>query len=174
MLDFHLHVWEHGPGTPTPTYDQLAAYCEAAAARGVDQIAITEHSHRFTRMAAEVLPHWERPRQGPLAEATDHAIAVEQGGDLAALEHLARYDAAESAYRKAVEARGDAVDYLAKGRLLLKRSRFEESKNCLEIAFKLGERVTSLELLKQLKAQQNAGRLKKVLTTISQFLNGKS
>lgn len=82
MLDFHLHVWQHEPGTPPPTFDLLASYCDAATDRGIDQIAITEHSHRFTRVAREVRPHWERSRSGPLADATDHVLDVEGGGDL--------------------------------------------------------------------------------------------
>ena len=82
MLDLHTHVWRHEPGTPTPTLDQLASYCEAAAAAGIVEIAITEHSHRFTRIADEVFPHWDRPRSGPVADATEHVLDVEGGGDL--------------------------------------------------------------------------------------------
>ena len=82
MLDFHLHVWPHEPGTPIPSFDLLASYCEAAAARGVTQIAITEHCHRFNRMVDEVLRHWERPVGGELAEATADILAEEAGGDL--------------------------------------------------------------------------------------------
>lgn len=82
MLDHHLHVWRHEPGTPTPTLDQLAAYCDAAEARGVQQIAITEHVYRFDRVQAEVLPHWARPLHGPVADATAHVLQVEGGADL--------------------------------------------------------------------------------------------
>lgn len=82
MIDLHTHVWRHEPGTPTPTLDQLAAYCEAAAAAGITEVAVTEHSHRFTRIADEVFPHWDRPRSGAVAEATDHVLDVEGGGDL--------------------------------------------------------------------------------------------
>lgn len=80
-MDFHLHVWPHQPGTPVPTLDQLEQYCEVAAATGVEQIAITEHGFRFVRVA-EVLPHWDRPSEGPLADATRHVLEVERGGDL--------------------------------------------------------------------------------------------
>ena len=82
MLDFHLHVWPHERGTPTPTVELLERYCEAAASHGVHQIAITEHCHRFTRIEAEVLPHWQRPNTGPTAEATAHILEVEGGADL--------------------------------------------------------------------------------------------
>jgi histidinol-phosphatase (PHP family) len=61
---------------------QLESYCETAAARGISQIAITEHSHRFTRISDRVLPEWRRPTTGVVAEATDHVLAVEGGADL--------------------------------------------------------------------------------------------
>lgn len=62
--------------------EQLRAYCEAARARGISQIAVTEHSHRFDRVIDEVLPHWDRPRSGPVAAATEHVLDVERGADL--------------------------------------------------------------------------------------------
>ena len=82
MLDSHVHVWPHRPGTPPPTYDQLAAYCDAAAGAGISHLTITEHCTRFDRIVTDVLPHWDRPRTGPLAEAADHIIDVEAGADL--------------------------------------------------------------------------------------------
>ncbi len=82
MIDVHLHVWRHEPGTPPVRRDQLERYCEAAAAGGIEQIAITEHAYRFTRMADEVLRHWDRPSSGPLADATDRILGLEAGGDL--------------------------------------------------------------------------------------------
>lgn len=82
MLDLHVHVWPHGRGTPTPSLDLLERYCTAATDKGIDHIAITEHSHRFARIADSVLPHWERPRTGEVAEATAHVLEVEGGADL--------------------------------------------------------------------------------------------
>lgn len=82
MLDLHLHVWPHQPGTPTPTFEQLERYCERAAEKGISQIAITEHSHRFDRLISEVFPYWNRPTAGPAADATAHVLASEGGGDL--------------------------------------------------------------------------------------------
>jgi histidinol-phosphatase (PHP family) len=61
---------------------ELELYCATAAARGISEIAITEHSHRFTRIIDRVLPDWRRPTTGPVAEATDHVLVVEGGGDL--------------------------------------------------------------------------------------------
>ena len=60
----------------------LERYCERAAACGIDEIAITEHSHRFGRIQHEVMPHWERPPLGPMCEATNHVLEVEGGADL--------------------------------------------------------------------------------------------
>lgn len=82
MIDLHLHVWPHQAGTPVPGLDTLERYCEAAANKGISQIAITEHSHRFVRVAETVLPHWERPLSGPVPDATAYVLDVEGGADL--------------------------------------------------------------------------------------------
>jgi histidinol-phosphatase (PHP family) len=82
MLDFHMHVWPHGRGTPTPTYDQLARYCEAATAKGIQCIAVTEHSHRFGRIFDEVVPNWRRGDDDAMNSATDAVLAREGGADL--------------------------------------------------------------------------------------------
>jgi len=82
MLDMHTHVWPHEPGTPTPDYDQLARICEVATSRGVTEVAITEHCHRFGRIIDEVLPHWEHDGDAELRAAAAHSIEVESGGDL--------------------------------------------------------------------------------------------
>lgn len=49
---------------------------------GIEQIAITEHSHRFGRILDEVIPYWERPQSGPVADATAHVLSVEGRADL--------------------------------------------------------------------------------------------
>ncbi len=82
VQDLHLHLWPHQPGTPTPSLELLERYCSVAAAKGIDLIAITEHSHRFARIAESVLGHWERPRTGRLAEATELVLHTEGGADL--------------------------------------------------------------------------------------------
>ncbi len=82
MLDLHVHVWPHEPGVATPTFALLERWCGEATAKGVDQIAITEHSHRFTRIVEAVLPHWQRSRHGAVADATMHVLDVEGGADL--------------------------------------------------------------------------------------------
>lgn len=108
MLDLHLHVWPHQPGTLTPTRQQLERYCEAAAALGIEQIAITEHSHRFVRILEDVFPHWRRPMTGPVAEATAHVLDVEGGADLDAYVE-ALLDAQQSGLPLLI---GLEVDYL--------------------------------------------------------------
>ena len=82
VLDLHTHVWPHRPGTATPTLDEIAAYCDAARSSGITEIAITEHSHRFDRLLDQVFSIWERPRSGDVADATDHVLDIEGGGDL--------------------------------------------------------------------------------------------
>lgn len=57
VLDYHLHLWEHGPRPLDATLEQVAAYCAHAAEHGVTEIAITEHLHRF-RQADAVLRGW--------------------------------------------------------------------------------------------------------------------
>jgi histidinol-phosphatase (PHP family) len=49
MLDYHLHLWPHSQSDARTTVDQVAAYCELAEARGVTEIAVTEHLFRFTQ-----------------------------------------------------------------------------------------------------------------------------
>jgi histidinol-phosphatase (PHP family) len=40
--------------------DQIAAYCDEAARHGVNELALTEHSHRFVDVAAIVGPFWQK------------------------------------------------------------------------------------------------------------------
>jgi histidinol-phosphatase (PHP family) len=62
MLDYHLHLWEHGPRPLEVTIEQVAAYCERAEAAGVVEIAITEHLHRFAQTQAVFDRWWEDER----------------------------------------------------------------------------------------------------------------
>lgn len=57
VLDYHLHLWEHGPRPLEVTLERVAEYCEQAAKHGVTEIALTEHLHRF-RQADAVLGGW--------------------------------------------------------------------------------------------------------------------
>lgn len=82
MLDYHLHLWPHGRKATQATVDELAAYCEAAAGQGVEQVALTEHLFRF-HQADAVLGGWWRSAEpkDPRLEAemarywTDHVSA---------------------------------------------------------------------------------------------------
>ncbi|MHB8262607.1 MAG: histidinol-phosphatase [Acidimicrobiales bacterium] len=69
MIDYHLHLWPHNRVAkgPFPPIDHLAAYCDKAHERGVDEIAITEHLFRF-KQSTQLLP-------GLLAREKDTALA---------------------------------------------------------------------------------------------------
>jgi histidinol-phosphatase (PHP family) len=60
MLDYHLHLWPHEDATTWLELGQVAQYCELASAKGVTQLALTEHLHRFTQAADVVGAFWER------------------------------------------------------------------------------------------------------------------
>lgn len=70
MLDYHLHLWPHGDRATPPTLDQIAAYVEAAAARGVSEIALTEHLFRFRQAADTLGGFWDE-------DSRDHALRAQ-------------------------------------------------------------------------------------------------
>lgn len=59
MLDYHLHLWPHGDRARQPTLEELAAYCERAQARGITEIAMTEHLFRFVQADGPLSGQWE-------------------------------------------------------------------------------------------------------------------
>jgi histidinol-phosphatase (PHP family) len=65
VIDYHLHLWPHGEASQAPTLDQLAAYCDAAAAAGVTEIALTEHLFRFAQADAALAGFWEDDTGNP-------------------------------------------------------------------------------------------------------------
>ena len=71
MLDYHLHLWPHGQQASAPTLDELAAYCDEAAAKGVTEIALTEHLFRF-RQVDDIARGWwnEDDEASPELKAT--------------------------------------------------------------------------------------------------------
>ena len=69
MLDYHLHLWPHEEATTWLSLDQVAEYCELAAAAGVTEVALTEHVHRFTQAADLVGRFWEREGDAPAVKA---------------------------------------------------------------------------------------------------------
>jgi len=82
MLDLHTHLWPHEPGTRLPSYDELGHWCERAAAAGVQQLAVTEHSHRFDEIARVARASWTRDGSPALRAAADHVWDVEGGAHL--------------------------------------------------------------------------------------------
>ncbi|MGH9165776.1 MAG: PHP domain-containing protein [Acidimicrobiales bacterium] len=80
MLDYHLHLWPHGEPAAVPTPAQVARYCERAAARGVTEIAVTEHLFRFVQADAVLAGFWDADPdpslRGPMAAYwAEHATA---------------------------------------------------------------------------------------------------
>jgi len=82
VLDYHLHLWPHGPRPLEATLEQVAAYCQAAQAQGVDEIALTEHLFRFRQADHLLGGWWAGEGDGTLASAMGQWWASEQGGDL--------------------------------------------------------------------------------------------
>ena len=59
MLDYHLHLWPHSQSDAQTTVEQVAAYCELAASRGITEIAVTEHLFRFTQAKDRLGGFWD-------------------------------------------------------------------------------------------------------------------
>jgi histidinol-phosphatase (PHP family) len=82
VLDYHLHLWPHGPRPLEATLEQVAAYCQKAQAEGVSEIALTEHFYRF-RQADVVGPTWWDDDPDPaLRAAMARYVDGEQDADL--------------------------------------------------------------------------------------------
>jgi histidinol-phosphatase (PHP family) len=97
VLDYHLHLWPHGTRATQATVDELAAYCETAAAHGVSEIALTEHLFRFDqadallggwwstvdgdpRLAAEVARYWQDHVSADLDAYVETCLAAKAAG----------------------------------------------------------------------------------------------
>ncbi len=77
MLDYHLHLWPHREASTWLALEQVAAYCEAAAAAGVTHLALTEHLHRFVEVQPIIRRHLEHaegaaPLRASMAAYFDH------------------------------------------------------------------------------------------------------
>lgn len=82
VLDYHLHLWEHGNRPLDSTLDQVAAYCERATAAGVVEVALTEHLHRFGQADAVLRGWWDDDPDPALAAAMQRIWDDELGADL--------------------------------------------------------------------------------------------
>lgn len=82
MLDYHLHLWEHGPRPLETTLEQVAAYCEQAQSQGVVELALTEHLHRFRQADAVLGGWWESEPHSPARDVLAAFWQREQGADL--------------------------------------------------------------------------------------------
>ena len=82
MLDYHLHLWEHGPRPLDVTLEQVAAYCAQAQRHGVSEIALTEHFHRFRQVDAVFRGWWDAEPDEHLRAGMASYWEEEQGGDL--------------------------------------------------------------------------------------------
>lgn len=70
MLDYHVHLWPHEIRADSTEYhlEKLARYCEKAQAKGVEEIALTEHLFRFTCAVDVVGGFWRRDPNALLGE----------------------------------------------------------------------------------------------------------
>ncbi len=59
MLDYHLHLWPHGQRDRVPTVEEVAGYCDAAQAAGVEEVALTEHLFRFAQADRLLRGFWD-------------------------------------------------------------------------------------------------------------------
>jgi len=69
VIDYHLHLWPHSESSVWYRLDQIAQYCEHASERGVTEIALTEHTHRFRDVMDVVGPFWLRHGHEPTSAA---------------------------------------------------------------------------------------------------------
>lgn len=80
MSDYHLHLHPHEPtadGPPPGAYpvEYLERYVEAAAARGVTELAFTEHLGRCVESAEVLGPFWDLESDPVLREQTRGLVA---------------------------------------------------------------------------------------------------
>jgi histidinol-phosphatase (PHP family) len=81
VLDYHLHLLRHGEDGPYRA-ESVRAYAEAAAARGVEEICITEHLFRFRQADRLLAGWWDADPDGRLRSQTAAYWAEHATGDL--------------------------------------------------------------------------------------------
>jgi histidinol-phosphatase (PHP family) len=69
VIDYHVHLWPHANRAEAAEQrlERLAAYCDKARAAGVDEIALTEHFHRFVQGRAVVGDFWTEQEDASFA-----------------------------------------------------------------------------------------------------------
>jgi histidinol-phosphatase (PHP family) len=82
VLDYHLHLWEHGPRPLETTLEQVAAYCARAQEHGVTEIALTEHLHRFRQVDAVFRDWWADDPDPAMRAGMGQYWTEETGADL--------------------------------------------------------------------------------------------
>ncbi len=95
MLDYHLHLWSHDRADVSLSLEQIADYCEAAAAAGVTEIALTEHLFRFVQseaivaglfddedpaLRASMERYWAHHARSDLDEYVEMAVSAKAAG----------------------------------------------------------------------------------------------
>ncbi len=97
MIDYHVHLWRHGPQSSLQaTIEQLAVYCAHAAELGVTEVAVTEHCSRFVQFdkllrgwwdddpsparRAEMSKRWDEELGANLDQYVDTALASKAAG----------------------------------------------------------------------------------------------
>lgn len=83
MADYHLHLHPHRMSEADPIPDGyppglIEAYVEAAAARGVEELAFTEHLYRCVEAAPALGEFWEREPERHLAEHSARFVALDR------------------------------------------------------------------------------------------------
>jgi histidinol-phosphatase (PHP family) len=81
VLDYHLHLLRHGEDGPYRA-DDVRAYARAAAGRGVEEIAITEHLFRFRAADRLLGGWWDADPDGRLREQTAAYWSAHATGDI--------------------------------------------------------------------------------------------
>ncbi len=95
MLDYHLHLWDHKDADVSLRLEQIAAYCERAAAAGVVEIALTEHLFRFVQsepivaglfddepapLRASMRAYWDHHARNDLDAYVETAVSAKAAG----------------------------------------------------------------------------------------------
>jgi histidinol-phosphatase (PHP family) len=95
VLDYHLHLWPHTEADVSLRLEQIAEYCERAAAAGVVEIALTEHLFRFVQseplvaglfdderpeLRASMRDYWDFHARNDLDAYVETAVAAKQAG----------------------------------------------------------------------------------------------